>query len=116
MDHHVATQEQGAIVLHFHHKVLNFIPTMHASSRKQLVYIAPGNRAEQSLDFYASLTQAEETQEIVHGSDMTSDGPDFSLYVRTTAQRIRLLQPYFGHLSCIPFVCMTRKVQGMLSV
>ena len=31
------------------------------------------------MDFYASLTQAEETQEIVHGSDMTSDGPDFSL-------------------------------------
>ena len=71
---------QGAIVLHFHHKALNFIPTMHASSRKQLAYIALGNRAEQSLDFYASLTQAEETQEIVHGSDMTSDGPDFSLH------------------------------------
>ena len=70
---------QGAIVLHFHHKALNFIPTMHASSRKQLAYIALGNRAEQSLDFYASLTQAEETQEIVHGSDMTNDGPDFSL-------------------------------------
>ena len=68
---------QGAIVLHFHHKALNFIPTMHASSRKQLSYIALGNRAEQSLDFYASL--AEETQEIVHGSDMTNDGPDFSL-------------------------------------
>ena len=55
---------QGAIVLHFHHKVLNFIPTMHTSSGKQLLYIAPGNRAEQSFDFYASLTQAEETQEI----------------------------------------------------
>ena len=72
-------RHQGAIVLHFHHKALNFIPTMHASSRGQLAYIALGNRAEQSLDFYASLTQAEETQEIVHGSDMTSDGPDFSL-------------------------------------
>ena len=69
---------QGAIILHFHHKALNFIPTMHASSRRQLAYIALGNRAEQSLDFYASLTQAEDTQEIVHGSDMTSDGPDFS--------------------------------------
>ena len=23
---------------------------------------------------------------------------------------------YFGHLSCIPFVCVTRKVQGVLTI
>ena len=33
-----------------------------------------------------------------------------------TAKRFRLLQPYFGHLSCIPFVCVTCKVQGMLTI
>ena len=31
-----------------------------------------------------------------------------------TVKRFGLLQPHFGHLSCIPFVCMTHKVQGML--
>ena len=30
--------------------------------------------------------------------------------------RFRLLQPYFGHLTCFPFVCVTRKVQGILPV
>ena len=36
-------------------------------------------------------------------------------YVHTyTVKRFGLLQPHFGHLSCIPFVCMTSKVQGML--
>ena len=32
-----------------------------------------------------------------------------------TVKGFGLLQPHFGHLSCIPFVCMTYKVQGMLS-
>ena len=27
-------------------------------------------------------------------------------------KRFRLLQPYLGHLCCIPFVCMTREVQS----
>ena len=31
-----------------------------------------------------------------------------------TVRRFRLLQPCCGHLSCIPFVCMTHEVQGML--
>ena len=31
-------------------------------------------------------------------------------------KRFRLLQPYFGHLSCIPFVCVTRKVKGMFTI
>ena len=29
-------------------------------------------------------------------------------------RRFRLLQPYFGHLSCTPFICMICKVQGVL--
>ena len=33
-----------------------------------------------------------------------------------TAKRFRLLQTYFGHLSCIPFVCITREVQGLLTI
>ena len=33
-----------------------------------------------------------------------------------TARRFRLLQPYFGHLSCIPFVCMIYEVQGLLTI
>ncbi len=70
---------QAAVVFHFRHKSLNFIPTMYAPSRKQLAYLALGNRAEQSLDFYASLTQTEESQETDHGNDTTSDGPDLSL-------------------------------------
>ena len=28
----------------------------------------------------------------------------------------RLLQTYFGHLTCIAFVCMTRQVRGMLTI
>ena len=31
-------------------------------------------------------------------------------------KRFRLLKPYFDHHSCIPFVCMTHKVQGMLTI
>ena len=31
-----------------------------------------------------------------------------------TLKRFGLLQPHFGHLSCIQFVCMTCKVKGML--
>jgi len=46
---------QAAVILHFHCKSLNFISTMHAASRKQLAYIALGNRPEQSLDFYAPI-------------------------------------------------------------
>ena len=33
-----------------------------------------------------------------------------------TTKRFRLLQPYFGHLSYIPFVCVTCKVQGALTI
>ena len=69
---------QAAVILHFHCKSLNFIPTMHAASRKQLAYIALGNRAEQSLGFYASLTQIEENKETGHGHDAPGDEPDFS--------------------------------------
>ena len=28
-------------------------------------------------------------------------------------ERFRLLQPYFGHLSCPPFMCMKCEVQGV---
>ena len=35
------------------------------------------------------------------------------LTLMTTVKTFRLLQPCFGHLSCIPFVWVTRKVQGM---
>ena len=32
-----------------------------------------------------------------------------------TVKRFGCLQPYFGHLSCIPFVCVTCKVQCNLN-
>ena len=31
-------------------------------------------------------------------------------------KKVWLPQPYFGHLSYIPFVCVSRKVQGMLTI
>ena len=34
--------------------------------------------------------------------------------VLSTVRRFGLLQPYLGHPSRIPFVCITHKVQGML--
>lgn len=30
--------------------------------------------------------------------------------------RFRLLQPYFGHLSCIPSMCMTHEIHGVLTI
>ena len=33
-----------------------------------------------------------------------------------TVKRLWLLQPYFGYLSCIPFVYVTQKVQGVLRI
>ena len=33
-----------------------------------------------------------------------------------TVKRFRLLQPYFGYLSCIPFVYVTHKFQGVLRI
>ena len=69
---------QAAIVFHFHQKSLNFIPTMHAPSRKQLAVIALGKRAEQNLDFYASLTQTEENKERCCGHDANDHGQECS--------------------------------------
>lgn len=65
---------QAAIILHFHHQSLNFIPTMHAPSRKQLAYLSLGNK---SLELYAILTQAKVTN---YDTEITTDnGPDLSL-------------------------------------
>ena len=33
-----------------------------------------------------------------------------------TVKRLWLLQPYFGYLSCIPFVYVTHEVQGVLRI
>ena len=38
-----------------------------------------------------------------------------NFWYTATVKRFWLLQLHFGHLICIPFVCMTHKVQGMLS-
>ena len=37
-------------------------------------------------------------------------------HIYITVKRFRLHQPCFGHLSCIPSMCVTRKVQGMLTI
>ena len=38
----------------------------------------------------------------------------FSHSETITAKTFGLFQPYFGHLSCMPVVYVTHKVQGML--
>ncbi|XP_065889230.1 uncharacterized protein [Dysidea avara] len=55
---------QAAVVLHYHHKSLNFIPTMHAPSRKQLAYIAIGGQAEQNIEFYTDMSHNLEGKEV----------------------------------------------------
>ena len=69
---------QAAVVLHFHHRSLNFIPTMHAKSRRHLAYIALGDKVETDLNFYASLSQ--KNIENSHTTEEKTDtyGPDFS--------------------------------------
>lgn len=56
---------QAAVVLHYHHKSLNFIPTMHAPSRKQLAYIALGDQAEKKLEFYADIFHEPDGKEMI---------------------------------------------------
>ena len=39
---------------------------------------------------------------------------DSIIIATATVKRFRLLQPYFGYLSCIPFVDMTHKFKECL--
>lgn len=55
------------------------------------------------------------TEEGVHDGHIgviISRGTSYSLCMKTAW----FIQPRFGHLCCIAFVCLTRKVQGMLTV
>ena len=69
---------QAAVVLNFHNRSLNFIPTMHAQSRRHLAYIALGDKVEMDLKFYASLSQMNIESSNVTEPVTDTYGPDFS--------------------------------------
>ena len=69
---------QAAVVLNFHHRSLNFIPTMHAQSRRHLAYIPLGDKVEMDLKFYASLSQMNTESSNVTEPVTDTYGPDFS--------------------------------------
>ena len=51
---------QAAVVLHYHHRSFNFIPTMHTPSRMQLAYLAMGDKAEQKSEFNTDILQSQD--------------------------------------------------------
>jgi len=69
---------QHAVVLHFQKASLNYIPTMHPAARQQLAYIALGEKAEKSLQFYASIGQKHDEEQNPNALEDTVGGPDFS--------------------------------------
>jgi len=69
---------QHAVVLHFQKASLNYIPTMHPAARQQLAYIALGEKAEKSLQFYASIGQKHDEEQNPNALEDTVGGLDFS--------------------------------------
>ena len=48
---------QSAVTLHFHVASCNIIPTLQPSCRRDLAFIAVGNKANNDIEFYASISQ-----------------------------------------------------------
>ena len=48
---------QAAIVLHYNIESVNFVPTLHPSLRQDIAFLALGNKASKTIEFYSALRE-----------------------------------------------------------
>ena len=70
---------QAAVVLHYHHRSFNFIPTMHTPSRMQLAYLDMVDKAEQKSEFYTDIPQSHDTTKSFPSTEPTISDTSWAL-------------------------------------